>query len=126
MSTKAIATITILIGIGIMLAAAFSVLFVFTRRMDPVPLFDLPPLKLDPGMFVPSSLGGISVPKGPSTPVELYPADSINFISNIGAHIFLAGFFVNVGFKLASLGIQLSASEKKQTTTLPPTATRMY
>lgn len=111
MSTKTIAMLTILTGIGIMLASAVSVLFVFTRTITPVPLFDLPPLKLDPGMFMPSSLGGIAIPKGNTTPVELYPRESINFIANVSAHIFLAGFFVNVGFKLASLGIQLSASE---------------
>ncbi len=113
MTTKTIAILTILTGISIMLASAVCVLFVFTRTMTPVPLFDLPPLKMDPSMFMPSSLGGITIPKGNSAPIELYPRESINFIANVSAHIFLAGFFVNVGFKLASLGIQLSATEKQ-------------
>ena len=84
-----------LLGIGILgiIFTAGSVFMVFTGKILPIQLFNLPAItfSLAPG----------------TKPVELMTADAINQTSNIAAHLFLMGFLAGAGQKLASLGVQL-------------------
>jgi len=115
MSSKAIGMIILFAGICVMIATASNVFSVFTGKSQPISLFHLPALKMDPAAFVPKLPGGISAPpSGTGNMVELYPAEAMNQMANLTAHFFLAGFFVNVGFKFASLGVQLIAADKKK------------
>lgn len=111
MSEKVIGYILIVVGILTMLLTALSVYQVFTKKAKPVELFNFKPISVDAGQILAGSLppeaDQFVNQDAPSFKQELVPADILNETSNIFAHIFLMGFIMSLGQKLASLGIQL-------------------
>jgi hypothetical protein len=88
-----------------MLGSATSVFLVFSHQSQPVQLFNLSSFSLDL-----SQLSGYSYPgdtKQSSSPTELFPASAMNDVANLSAHFILMGFLVSVGYKVASLGVQM-------------------
>ncbi len=94
---------------------------VFTKQAEPPRLFNFEGIKLDLSKLsssVPMSEGVKKIMKDnniditqigslPSTPTEILPSTMVNEVSNIGAYMFLASFLLNVGYKMASLGVKL-------------------
>ncbi len=91
-----------LTGLVAILLAALSVYAVFTNKQEPVPLFNFPAIS------IPVSSLMAEVPNSANMPeVELFPADTLNAPANTTAHLFLMGFMVTAGGKIASLGTYL-------------------
>lgn len=91
------------VGVLVIGIAAVSVYMIFTGQAEPFSLFNFK------GVSVPlSALMGTEVPSGIELPeIEIFPGDVLNDTSNTLAHLFLMGFMVSVGYKIASLGINL-------------------
>lgn len=101
MTEKIIGYSLLAIGILIIVFSALNIVFVFTGKALPVQLFNFPAISLDMGQ----SLG---LPKAVGVqPTELISANILNQTSNLFIHLFLMGFLVSVGQKLASLGVEL-------------------
>lgn len=108
MTEKIIGYILIFFGIIIIAYAGISTYLVFTKQMEPIKLFSFAGVSIDPTQYIQNSTN--SLPKGLSTrntKMELISSDMINTTSNIFAYIFLMGFLVTVGFKIASIGAML-------------------
>ena len=102
MSEKIIGYLLLGLGLLTIIFSAFNVYQVFTKQASPIGLFQLKGLSLDVAQYLPSDPRSATPP-----PAEIFPAADLNFISNLTAHYLLMSFFIGVGFKVASLGIQL-------------------
>lgn len=90
-------------GIMVMLFALIYILLVFTGRREPVQVLNVPAPKIDLGSLV---APGMSQMVGmPSAEIEIIPTDELNTMLNMTISLFLAGFVMSFGFKIASLGI---------------------
>ena len=95
-----------------MIGASFNLYQVFTKQAKPVQLFDFKPISINTNEIVaanlPTELSGL-MQQNPSNvqKTEIISAEMINDSSNIFAHLLLVGFFVSLGYKFASLGVQL-------------------
>lgn len=121
MPEKVTGYILIIIGIVAIILSAFSVYQVFTKKSQPVKLFNFKGISLDPSQlinqdlaqnlptnFPPEALELLNQQNRPLTkPAEIISPELLNDSSNIFAHLFLMGFIASVGFKLASLGVML-------------------
>lgn len=105
-------------GVGIMFFTSVSMYRVFTGKIPPVQLFNLPAITLDLSAATPQVDSTTLPPElqeflpqssksATNKPAEILSADVINFSSNIFAHIMLMGFIASIGFRLASLGVML-------------------
>lgn len=93
MTEKVTGYLLIVVGIALMAIAAFSVYSVFTGSATPFALFNFK---------------GVTITLDPNLPeVEVFPAEVINATTNTLAHLFLMGFIVSVGAKIAALGTNL-------------------
>lgn len=94
----------ILLGVGLMiiLFSFSSVLIIIFGNTKPINIFNLPGVSLN----LESLIGGGLVPKGKESKAEIVAPEIINQPLNLIAHIIIAGFLVNGGFKIASLGVQ--------------------
>lgn len=108
MPEKIIGYALLIIGIVIIVFSAISVWGVFTKKVQPVQLFNFKGVSLDLGGVISQNLPqeAKSLVK-PSAPTEIISADFINDSSNIFAHLILMGFLASIGFKLASLGVMM-------------------
>lgn len=104
MNEKMTGYILLIVGILIMVFAAVSVYLVFTKQIQPVQLFSGGGLSVDLG----SLMGGLQngLPGQKSQPAAI-SSDLLNQTSNLAAEVFLMGFLVSVGYKLASLGVEM-------------------
>jgi hypothetical protein len=108
-------------GAIIIIYACIQTYFVYTK-VSPIPsFFNFEGVKLDLSKLQPqmdqsgleeiARKAGLSIPKMNTLPAmeptEILPAAVLNESSNLGAFIFFMGFAVNVGYKLASLGVKL-------------------
>ena len=84
---------------GVILLSALNIYFLVTGQARPFQIFNFSGINLD----LASALGLTS--KGAS--IELISSQMLNDTSNLIAQLFIVGFFVNVGYKIASLGIEL-------------------
>lgn len=108
MSEKVIGYSLLALGIILILAPAYSVFSIFTRASNPIQFFRTAGISLDLGQIVSASLpAGYQTGKNISTTQEIIPASLINDSANLFTHVFLMGFIASIGYKLASLGIQL-------------------
>lgn len=104
--------ILLIVGIILILYACFSVVSVFTGSSQPFNLFTFSGISISPsqltGGAIPSELLS-QLTAGPQTTTTppIISAEMINKPANLFAYLFLMGFLVSVGYKLASLGIQL-------------------
>jgi hypothetical protein len=115
MPEKVLGYILLVVGICIIGLAAFNIFGLLTERTQPVQFFDFDGLSIETPSLVPNtSIPGVSdqldelfgESAQPQT-TEIIPKTMVNQTLNLFVHIFLVGFFVNVGFKVASLGNQL-------------------
>lgn len=112
MTEKVTGYILICAGLIVMIVASLSVYSVFTKKSSPVSLFNFGPIALDASQLIPQDIpegaGEIVNQQSAQLPkAELVPANVLNDSANIFAHLFLMGFIVSVGFKVASLGAML-------------------
>lgn len=94
----------LLLGLGlvIILISALNIYLIFTGKTHPVQIFNFSGISLDL-----SSTLGLPSTGLKTAPSELVSPALLNDTTNLFAHLFLVGFFVNVGGKIASLGIEL-------------------
>ena len=110
------------VGVLTIIYAAFSVYQVFTKRVDPINLFNFPAISIDTSQIISSQISQDSLPpelaqmlaksatqqaSASAKPTEILSADMINQTSNVFAHLFLMGFVASIGHKLAGLGVML-------------------
>lgn len=104
MSEKLVGYLLLAIGIVVILYSAISVYSVFTGQAEPFALFHFPALTIHPAAssgFEKTALP-IAIPS-----MELIPASMVNQIANLAAYTMLMSFVSTIGYKIASLGIQL-------------------
>jgi len=93
-----------------MLLATFSVYQVFTNKSQPVNIFNLPGISIDMSDLVGSDLSPEEIAQlreQKSLKTDLISPEIINKPLNLIAHILFMGFILNVGFKVAALGVGL-------------------
>jgi hypothetical protein len=113
MSEKVIGYGLLSLGVIIMLLCSINVVLVFNKKIEPVKLFNYEGVSLDLSSFIPSNglsdqikaLSGQKAVEPKKS--EIISSAMINDTSNLAAHVFLMGFLVGVGYKIASLSIQL-------------------
>lgn len=110
MQEKIIGFSLLTIGIIIIILSAFNVYRVFTGKINPVDIFSSQGITLDL-----SSLTGEDLSpeqrqaleeEGTSLRTQLVEPELVNKPLNLGVHLLLMGFLVNVGFKISSIGVQ--------------------
>lgn len=100
MNEKTTGYLLLALGLIIILLSALNIYLIFTGQSRPAHIFNLSGINLD------LSTLGLGLPtKAGST--QVISANELNDSVNFFAHIFVVGFFVNVGFKIAQLGIEL-------------------
>ncbi|KKP59831.1 MAG: hypothetical protein UR52_C0002G0059 [Candidatus Gottesmanbacteria bacterium GW2011_GWA1_34_13] len=108
MSEKIIGYLLLITGIVIMILASFSVYRVFTKQTKPVQIFNTSGINLDLNKLIAGSLPPQAQTQLNSQATQqIIPPELINDSSNIFMHLVLMGFFVSLGYKLSSLGINL-------------------
>lgn len=105
MSEKVTGYILLITGIIMILFTAFSIIFVFTKRAEPVQLFNYNGISIDSSKLAPQVPGSTFTP--PSEQIEIISGDMINGSANIFAHVAFMGFLLSVGSHIASLGVNL-------------------
>jgi len=114
MTEKLTGYLLLIAGIAIIAYSGFSVYSVFTKRITPVNLFTFAGISLDlsqaTNIEVPEELSnaGVKINKDANQKQEIIPSDVLNTTSNIVAHMILMGFMVNIGFKIALLGVEMT------------------
>ena len=113
--------ILLTVGIIAIVLAGFSVYQVFTKQAQPVQLFNFEGVSLNMGSLMGDGEGMtaeqkvlLEKQKSQVKPQEIVSSAMINDTSNIAAHMFLMGFVVSIGYRIASLGIQLLRPIKVQ------------
>lgn len=109
MTEKILGYILITIGVFIILFSGFNIHQVFTKQILPVQFFNFNGISLDATQLLAGSLPAElnqNLPKNGSK-MEIIPGNIINDNSNLFAHLLIVGVFINVGYKLASIGTQL-------------------
>lgn len=111
MPEKTVGYILLTLGILAILYTALDVTLVFTKRKEPIQLFNFEGISVDPAAFAPQIElpEGFTLPKKNTQPqkTQLISADIINDTSNIFAHLMLMGFIATIGGKIATIGTQL-------------------
>jgi hypothetical protein len=112
MSEKISGYLLLGLGLGLMLFSIFSVYMVFTGQSKPVDLFHLNSSSFNFSALTSALSSQYTLPNQKSatttaTPTEILPMAAINDMSNLSIHYFLFAFLAGVGYKIASLGIQL-------------------
>lgn len=102
MGDRVFGYILIVAGIVVMMLAATSVYSVFTGSSQPFALFNFKPVSIPLNILVPE----MPVQRNAAN-FEIFPAEILNSTTNTLAHLFLMGFVVSVGFKLAMIGVNL-------------------
>ena len=129
MSEKIVGYILLIVGTLVIFASAFSAYEVFTKKTEPIQLFNFSGISINMANLLGSGDGltaeqqaALERQKASIKPQEIVSASMINDTSNFAAHLFLMGFLVTVGYKVASLGVNLlrpivvKAKEEKQVT----------
>lgn len=116
LDTKITGYILLIIGILTILLSGLSVYQVFTKRTNPIDLFNFSGISIDTSKIgqqidttslPPSAQELIKTNSQTPQKTEILPAEVLNQTSNIFAHLFLMGFIASIGYKLAGLGVML-------------------
>lgn len=114
MSERIVGYSLLVVGILTILISGLSVYQVFTKKSEPVQLFNFPAVSLNLGSLLGSGEGltgeqqaALQRQKSQIKPQEIVSANLLNDTSNLAAHMFLMGFLATIGYKISSLGIQL-------------------
>jgi hypothetical protein len=97
MAEKIIGYFLIIAGIFVIFLSGFNGYQILTKKTQPVKILNLKGISIDL-----SQTTGIKQP-----PVELISTKDLNETLNLFAYLTILGFFLNVGFKIASLGVNL-------------------
>jgi len=92
-----------IIGLFVIAAGAFSVYSVFTGGSEPFALFDFEGISIPLSAAIGTNAQGAELPN-----VDLVSAKILNSTSNVIAHLFLMGFIVSVGYRVAMIGVNLT------------------
>lgn len=92
MSEKITGYLLLLIGVGVILVAFLNAYGIFSGTLQPVQFLNFANVGFDLGTGIKQ---------------ELLSGKDLSTSTNFFLHIIVLGFFVNVGFKLATLGTQL-------------------
>lgn len=110
MTEKILGYVLIASGILIILFSGFNAYQVFTKQIEPVKLFNFKGISLDTNQLLAGSLPpelSQNLLKTGGSKTEIIPGGLINDSSNLFAHLLIVGVFINVGYKLASIGTLL-------------------
>ena len=102
MSEKVTGYALIIAGLVITLLAAFSVYSVFAGTVKPFALFNFDGVSIPISTLLGPEFAAVNAPD-----VEIFPAEVLNSTSNTLAHLFLMGFIVSVGARIANIGTNL-------------------
>lgn len=112
----------IMLGVVVMFLACIQVYRVFTRQAQPMQYFQFEGVKIDLRSLAPqidtSALDQLrqqlNMPQGsaerqptPAQMTEIIPAQVLNEPANLGVFLLFMGFLLNLGYRLADLGIKL-------------------
>ncbi|OGG06136.1 hypothetical protein A2872_04155 [Candidatus Gottesmanbacteria bacterium RIFCSPHIGHO2_01_FULL_42_12] len=100
MSEKIAGYILLIAGVGVILLALINGYGLFTGSLTPVKFFNLQGIGFDLSQLAP-------LPSATGTKQELISGSDISNTTNFFLHLIILGFFLNVGSKLGSLGVQL-------------------
>ncbi len=108
-SEKLTGFLLLFLGLMMMIGAGINVYLVFTGVFRPFALFNFPGLSFDIGSLLKGSLPANveQFAQMGSVNQEIISKDMINVPLNFTAHLFLMGFIAQIGFRVASLGVQL-------------------
>ena len=110
MSEKIVGYCLLVFGLLVMFLSALNVFGVFTKRYNPVQLFNFSGISIDTTQMLTGSLSleaSQLLSQGKAKPTELISAEMLNSTSNIFAHMILVGFIVGLGYKVSSLGVMM-------------------
>jgi len=114
MSEKIVGYLLLLAGVGAIIFAGLSVYSSFTTGSVPINIFHLKSISIDPLQMVssalPQSLSAnlkTATTSGSQSNLEILPADVFSQMANLLAYVILMTFVLNLGSKIAGLGIQL-------------------
>ena len=112
MSEKIVGYGLLVLGLLIICLSIFSVFAVFTGMFEPAQLFNLEGVSVsfDVGKMIGSSLPpefSSQLPQQEAQKVEPISADLLNGSLNLFFHLFLMGFVMGGGYKIALIGTQL-------------------
>lgn len=107
MNEKAIGYILLTAGILLMCGALLQVFLVFTGKTNPASVFSVAAPQVSLDTFMPALPAGLPIPQANTRGIELIPTDTFNKLLNMFATIFLMGFVLSFGVKIASLGVMM-------------------
>lgn len=116
MSEKRTGYTMLIVGILIMIFAAVQIIFVFTGKANPIPMFeasqessgfDLQGLLEQMQRTSPYQVPTSGTNPTPTPTVSFMDTNSINKMLNLLVYYFIMQFLLGLGYKLASLGVQL-------------------
>lgn len=100
--------VLLVVGVVIILGGAFSVYQIFVGHATPVKIFHFPSVSIDLTSSLLATLPAQARSAAPTVaPTEIMSGETISATANLVGHLLLMGFMLNVGYKLASLGVQL-------------------
>ena len=97
MTEKIIGYLLIIIGVFVIFLSGLNGYQILTKKTQPIQILNLKGININL-----SQTTGIKQP-----PVDLISAKDLNNTLNFFVHLAVLGFFLNVGFKIASLGVNL-------------------
>lgn len=104
-SNKIVGYTLLAFGLIIILFSGFKVYRVFTGAENPYQIFSLAGISVDLGKAI-GQTGDAKLTQ------ELLNSDALNKPLNYAFYIMLMGFVSSIGFKIASLGVQLARTLK--------------
>lgn len=100
--------ILLIVGVLFILGGALNIYLIFAGHSSPVQIFHFPSVSIDLSSALLSSLPAQLRATAPAVPpTEIMSGETISATANLVGHLLLMGFMLNVGYKLASLGVQL-------------------
>ncbi len=110
MPEKFIGYILLILGLVIIVASALNIYQVFILSKQPLQIFNFNSVSMSA-----SDITGVELPSNQNPQLELFSADMLNKPLNLMSQLFLMGFMASIGYKIASLGIQLMRLYPPQT-----------
>lgn len=107
MSEKVLGYLLLLLGLLLIIGSAFGVYSVFSGKSSTFEVFNLSPITLDLSGLMQAENPDAQLPPQANLETELIKSEVLNKPLNLLAHLLFMGFVMNVGFKIATLGVQL-------------------
>lgn len=112
MSEKVVGYSLLTVGIIIILLCGLNVFQIFNKQARPVQFFNFPGISIDLGSAISGSLPPeqkalVALQMGDKAKQEIVPAEVLNDSSNVAIHLFFMGFLASIGYRIASVGVEL-------------------